>query len=212
MKPTLDPSVYAIVDLGPGGAAPGPEAVEQALAGGVTLLQVRGKRLSGRELWMAARDLARLARARGVPLLVNDRPDVAAAAGADGVHLGQRDLPAAVVRRLHPEWLIGVSVHDPAERTAAEKAGADYVASGSLFPTGTKEDAVPLDHALFHDLCAGSRLPVVGIGGITVERAEPVIRLGAAGVAVIGGLWSAGDVAARAREYRAAVTAGRGQG
>lgn len=210
MKPDLDPSVYAIVDLGAGGAGPTPEMVERALAGGVTLLQVRGKGLSGRELWLAARELARLARPRGVPLLVNDRPDVAAAAGASGVHLGQSDLPAAVVRRLHPEWLIGVSVHDAAELAAAAKAGADYGASGSLFPTGTKEDAVPLDHGLFRELCAGSRLPIVGIGGISVERAAAVIRLGAAGVAVISGLWSAGDIAARARGYRSAVAAGRG--
>lgn len=204
MKPRLDPRLYAIVDVGPHGPAVTPEAVAAALDGGVTLLQVRGKQAPARILAEAAQALRALTRARGVPLLVNDRPDVAAAVGADGVHVGQSDLPATVIHRLWPGLLLGVSVHDEAERRDALAAGADYLAAGSLYATGTKADATPLAHDLFERLARAGGAPLVGIGGITPERATEVARLGAAGVAVISGLWGATDPAAAARAYRRA--------
>lgn len=209
MTPRFDPTLYAIVDFAGDGPTFSIEAAEAAIEGGATLLQVRGKNVPPRLLWLAARDLKRLARRHGVPVIVNDRADVAMAAGADGVHLGRDDVPAGSIRRAWPDALIGVSVHDEVERVEAEGAGADYIACGSLFGTGTKADATPLDHELFRALCAASSVPVVGIGGITVERAAQVRALGASGVAVISGLWSAGDVRSRASAYRAALGASR---
>lgn len=204
MKRPLDCRLYAIVDVGPAGLAVGPEVLAAALAAGVTLLQVRGKQVSPRALRDATRAVTALAHARGVAVLVNDRPDVAAAAGADGVHLGQSDVPATVIRRLWPDLRVGLSVHDEAELRAALSAGVDYVAAGSLYPTGSKNDATPLEHALFRRLAEESPRPLVGIGGITPERAPEVAALGAAGVAVISGLWGAANPAEAARHYRRA--------
>lgn len=204
MRRPLDCRLYAIVDVGPAGPAVGPEALAAVLAAGVTLLQVRGKRVSPRALRDATRVMTALAHARGVCVLVNDRPDVAAAAGADGVHLGQSDVPATVIRRLWPDLRVGLSVHDEAELRAALSAGVDYVAAGSLYATDSKSDARPLDHALFRRLAEASPRPLVGIGGITPERALDVAALGAAGVAVISGLWGAPDPAEAARHYRRA--------
>jgi thiamine-phosphate pyrophosphorylase len=204
VTPRFDPTLYAIVDLSGEGTGYSVDGVEEAILGGVTLLQVRGKDVAPRALWLASRNIIRLARRHGVPVIVNDRADVAIASGADGVHLGRDDVPAGLVRRIWPEGIIGASVHDSVERVEAEGGGADYLASGSLYPTGSKSDATPLDHELFRTLCRESTVPVVGIGGITVERAAAVAGLGAAGIAIIGGLWSATDTRRRAADYRAA--------
>lgn len=204
MRQPLDLRLYAIVDVTADGLAVRRETIAACLAAGVTLLQVRGKNVSARALRAATRVAIELAHPRGVPVLVNDRPDVARSAGADGVHLGQSDLPATVVRRIWPDLCFGVSVHDEVELRAAQSAGADYLASGSLYPTGTKLDATPLDHAIFRGLAAATGLPLVGIGGITAERAAEVAALGAAGVAVIGGLWAAPDPVVATHLYRRA--------
>lgn len=204
MRRPLDLRLYAIVDVTEDGLAVRRETIAACLAAGVTLLQVRGKNASARALRAATRVAMELSQARGVPVLVNDRPDVARSAGADGVHLGQSDLPATDVRRIWPDLCIGVSVHDDVELRAAQSAGVDYLASGSLYPTGTKLDATPLDHAIFRGLAASTSLPLVGIGGITAERAAEVAGLGAAGVAVIGGLWAAPDPVEATRLYRRA--------
>jgi thiamine-phosphate pyrophosphorylase len=208
MTARFDPALYAIVDILPGDDGPTAETVARAVAGGVTLVQLRGKGVDPRRLYFRARELRRTLDPLGIPLIVNDRPDVARAAGAAGVHLGQRDLPPEAARRAWPEGLIGVSVHTPEELRRAVAAGADYVASGALFGTGSKGDATPLDHADFRAIAAASPVPVVGIGGIEPGNAGVVAALGAAGIAVIRGLWSAGDVSARAAEYRDAFAAG----
>jgi thiamine-phosphate pyrophosphorylase len=209
MTTRFDPTLYAIVDLARDGTAISVDAIEAAISGGVTLLQVRGKGVAPRTLWLTTRDIIRLARRHGVPVIVNDRADVAIAAGAAGVHLGRNDVPAGSIRRIWPEGIVGVSVHDSLERVEASGVGADYIACGSLFATGSKADATPLEPELFRTLCAESSVPVVGIGGITVERAAAVRALGASGIAVIGGLWSASDTRARARDYRVALGAPR---
>lgn len=208
MNRAFDPRLYAIVDIKPTGAGLPLERVAAAISGGVTMVQLRGKGSTARDIYHAARELRGLLDPLGIPLIVNDRPDVARAAGARGVHLGQQDLPAAAARRFWPDGLIGLSVHDEAELEAGLSAGVDYLAAGSLFPTGSKTDAIPLEHRLFARLAGASRVPLLGIGGITAENAGAVARLGARGVAVIRGLWEAGDVAARARDYRCALAAG----
>lgn len=210
MHGVFDPTLYAIIDLTPDGPDIRIDEVRHAVAGGVTLLQLRGKGVSARRLCMQARELVRQLRPLGIPLLVNDRADVARAALAQGVHLGQSDIPAALIRRAWPEAIIGVSIHNEDELDEAQNAGASYLASGSLFHTTTKLDATPLAEEMLQALVARSDRPLVAIGGITVDNAATAARLGAAGIAVIGGLWCASDVTDRASALRAAFESGRG--
>jgi thiamine-phosphate pyrophosphorylase len=194
------PALYAIVD--PLDTGRSPAAVAAAfLAGGARLLQLRWKAASARELLAAAVEIGKLARAAGALLIVNDRPDVAAAAGADGVHLGQDDVPVAVARRLlGPGALVGVSTHDLGQAEAAEQADADYVAVGPVYGTAAKADALaPRGLALVTAVRAAVQRPVVAIGGITATTAPDVWAAGADSVAMIGGLVRAPDPAAAVR-------------
>ncbi|MDZ4803823.1 MAG: thiamine phosphate synthase [Candidatus Eisenbacteria bacterium] len=210
MHDGFDPTLYAILDLTPDGPMIGIDRACHAVTGGVTLFQLRGKGVPARRLWTLAREMVRQLSPLGVPLIVNDRADVARAAGAQGVHLGQSDLPAVLVRRAWPEAIIGVSIHNMSDLEAARIAGASYVASGSLFATGTKPDATPLTGEMLRSLAAAADRPLVAIGGITLENAAIAAELGADGIAVISGLWSAPDVALRAGALRAAFESGRG--
>lgn len=208
MRVDFDPKLYAIVDLLPGGLSMGAERIGQAVAGGVTLVQLRGKGVPARRLWTEARELVRRLQPLGIPLIVNDRPDVARAAGADGVHLGQSDIPVALVRRAWPDAIIGASVHNLDELAEAERAGASYTASGSLFPTATKPDATPLTREVLGAMAAAAMRPLVAIGGISVDNASVAAALGTGGIAVITGLWNSPDVEVRARALRTAFESG----
>lgn len=150
----------------------------------------------------AGRRLVKVCREFGRPLLINDRADVAAACGADGLHLGPEDLPPREARRvLGPEALIGVSVYGPGDLAAAEDAGAAYVALGAIFPTATKEiDAVGLEG--LRRLRKRTALPIVAIGGITAASVASVTAAGADGVAVVSALSGAADIEAEARRFR----------
>jgi thiamine-phosphate pyrophosphorylase len=173
--------------------------------GGARLLQLRAKKLSGRDLLALARELAGLAHAAGASVIVNDRADVARLAGADGVHVGQDDLPPEIVRRVMPTGALGVSTHTLEQIEEALRGPATYVAFGPVFATGTKEtgyESVGLE--MVARAAARSDRPLVAIGGITLERAPEVIAAGASAVAVISDLL-AGDPASRARAYVAAL-------
>jgi len=183
-------------------------AAQAAEAGGATIIQLRMKRAGAGAMLEAAR---RLRAALTVPLFVNDRADVAWAAGAEGVHLGAEDIPAAAVRAAAP-WagLIGVSVGSPAEAAAQRDAGADYWSLGSVFATATKADAgAPIGTVGFRALAAlaPAGIPLVGIGGIDAENAGDVVDAGAAGVAVISAIFGADDVERATRALRDAVDA-----
>jgi len=195
------PPLYAIVDPLDTGRAPATLAAH-LLAGGARLLQLRWKAASARELLAAATAIRALARPRGALFLVNDRPDVAAAAGADGVHLGQDDVPVAVARRvLGAEAIVGVSTHDLDEARAAERAGADYIGVGPVYATDTKARALPpRGIALVRAVRAAVRCPIVAIGGITPETAPDVRAAGADAVAMIGALVRAPDPEAAVRD------------
>ena len=166
--------LYAIVD---GSAARRPlELVEAFLRGGAAVVQLRLKEISGRELWELAREAAALCRRRDALLLVDDRPDVARAAGADGVHLGQDDLPPAAAREIvGGDALIGISTHSDAEIDAALAARADYLGFGPVFETRSKPGAVlPMPHGLGgleRAVRRASPVPVVAIGGLTAGSA-----------------------------------------
>jgi thiamine-phosphate pyrophosphorylase len=155
----------------------------------------------------AARAIAPMCRAAGVTFIVNDRVDVAMIAGADGVHIGQDDLPAGEVRRLMgPRAVIGVSAATVEEAIAAERAGADYLGVGAMYATGTKSDAgAPVGVSRVAEIRQAVRLPLVGIGGVTMANAAAVIRAGADGVAVITAVTLADDMVEAVRRLREAV-------
>ena len=194
--------LYAIVDAS--AARPPLELTAAFLRGGAAVVQLRLKELGGRNLLAVAREAAAMCRQGGALLLLNDRPDVALAAGADGVHLGQEDLPVGAARAVVGEdALIGMSTHSDAEIDAALASGADYLGFGPVFETRSKPGA-PLPHP--HGLAglgravrrAGS-VPVVAIGGITAATAGGVASAGAACAAAIGELCRAPDPQAAAR-------------
>lgn len=182
-----------------------------AIAGGVTIVQLRDKLADDSALLGIAADLADALASSGVPLIVNDRPSVAKAIGAAGVHVGQSDASAAEARAvLGPGALIGLSVTNAAEIATVDPAVVDYVGLGPIFPSGTKHDAAP---ALGPEAARaiGSRLPVpwIGIGGIDATNAAAVISAGAVGVAVVSAIAAAGDPEAAARAIRRAIDGGR---
>ena len=180
-------------------------ACRAAVAGGATAIQVRWKAGAPDQVAELTRGLVA---ALAVPVLVNDRVDVALAAGAAGAHLGQDDLPAGAIRpHLPPGFLLGLSVGTPAVAAAAGAAPVDYWSIGPVYGTASKADAGPaLGPEGFARLArlAPAELPVLAIGGITPENAGAVMRAGARGVAVIAAVWGAGDPTAAARALRSA--------
>lgn len=179
------------------------------LDAGVRLIQLRAKNFASGPLLALAQELATDARRAGATFVLNDRADLARLAGAAGVHVGQTDLAPADARRLlGPDAIVGLSTHSDAELALAMNEPVDYVAVGGVFQTSTKGSAHPVVGLDFvrraAALGAAHAKPIVGIGGITIERAPSVIDAGAASVAVITDLLSA-DPVARAREYLAVL-------
>lgn len=180
--------------------------VDAAVRGGVTCVQLREKALDTRAFVERARALKALLAPLGVPLIVNDRLDVALACGADGVHVGQTDMPPGDVRRLMPEALIGLSVETPEQVRAAEHEPVDYLGVSPVFATSTKpEAAAALGLAGLRAMRALTRRPLVAIGGIGILNVADVVAAGADGVAVVSALCAAGDPAAAAAAFRAAL-------
>jgi thiamine-phosphate pyrophosphorylase len=200
--------LYAIV----GGADPDAEAAA-ALAGGARVIQVRMKEAPAGAVLEAARRVVALARGRGL-VLVNDRADLALLADADGVHLGDDDLPPAEARRLlGPERLVGRTCRTLAEARAALAEGADHVGFGPIFASRSKRLAVPpRGLELLAEVARGLPAPVVAIGGIDEGNAAAVARAGAACAATIGAIFSAGDPRENAARVAAAFEAGRAGG
>lgn len=180
--------------------------VEALLVAGVRLFQYRDKRNNDRERADVARVLTGRVHTVGGLLIVNDRVDVALAAGADGVHLGQDDLPLEAGRAmLGADHLLGASASFIEELPAAIRGGADYLGFGAVFATETKPDAEYAGLDLFERACREVSIPVVGIGGISVERAPQVVARGAAGVAVVSALFRAANPEEAARALLAAL-------
>lgn len=199
--------VYVITDARHARGRSQREIAEAAIRGGATAVQLRMKEEPARVVLEVARAIGPLCRAAGVAFIVNDRLDVAMLAGADGVHVGQDDLPPTDARAfMGPRALIGVSTATVEEAIAAERAGADYLGVGAVYGTATKSDAgAPVGLARVTEVRQAVRLPLVGIGGITAENAAAVIRAGAQGVAVITAVTLAEDMADAVRRLREAV-------
>ncbi|HSP55225.1 MAG TPA: thiamine phosphate synthase [Dehalococcoidia bacterium] len=187
--------LYVIVDPAMAGGRDPIGIAREAIAGGARLIQLRDKaREKGIQLPLAG-ELQALCRERGALFFINDHVDLALAAHADGVHLGQKDLPVAVVRRLVPNtMLIGCSTNNAREALKAEADGADYVSVGRLFPTGSKQDTRPATLDTIRAVKSAVSVPVCAIGGIDESNIDDVIAAGADMVSVIGAVVSADDV------------------
>lgn len=203
MKPEIDYSLYLVTDRGLMTTPTLEEAVEQAIDGGCTLVQLREKDASSREFYRSAVSVKKVTDRRGVPLIINDRLDIALASGAAGVHLGQSDLPAAAARRiLGPDKIVGVSASTPAQAEAAQAAGADYLGVGAMFPTGTKTDADIISMEELKKIRAAVSIPIVAIGGINLRTAPLFRGTGIDGFAVVSAILARKDIRAAARGLR----------
>jgi thiamine-phosphate pyrophosphorylase len=206
----MDPSLYVVLDRIAAKGRSLEEILDAAISGGCRMVQLREKEWpSGRLLPLAERLRDRCRRA-SVTFIVNDRVDLAVAVGADGVHLGQDDLPVAAARPLLRRGMVlGRSTHSVAQARDAQAEGADYIAVGSMFPTQTKPDFQLVGPELIRTIRPGITVPLVGIGGVTRENVAQVIRAGADGVAVISAVCGAPDPAAATRDFLAAIRAAR---
>lgn len=200
MKAQPDYSIYLVTDEGCLQGRALLDCVREALEGGVTLVQYRAKTASSAEMYAEALQLKALCDSFNVPLIINDRLDIAMAVGAAGVHLGQDDLPCAVARRiLGEEYLIGVSAHNPTEAKAALQSSADYLGCGAVFGTATKAGVKKLGTEGLEAICKAKGLPVVGIGGVTADNYREVRAAGADGAAIVSGILAQPDIRATVR-------------
>ena len=211
MKPAVDLSLMLVTDPAMTRARGLAETVRAAAAGGVTIVQLRDKEADDAALAAMAAELMAVLAPFGVPLIVNDRPAVARAVGAQGAHVGQDDGdPAAARLLLGRDALIGLSVTRAGEIACVDAAVVDYVGLGPVFATATKADAAPaLGLVATADIARRLPLPFIAIGGITADNAGDAIRAGAAGVAVVSAICAADDPAEAARTIRAAIEAAR---
>lgn len=197
MKAQPDYSIYLVTDDGCLQGRALIDCVREALEGGVTLVQYRAKTASSAEMYDEALQLKALCDSFNVPLIINDRLDIAMAVGAAGVHLGQDDLPCAAARKiLGEDYIIGVSAHNPAEARAALQSGADYLGCGAVFGTATKADVKKLGTEGLEAICKAKGLPVVGIGGVTADNYREVRAAGADGAAIVSGILAQPDIRA----------------
>lgn len=186
------------------------EAVEQAILGGCTMVQLREKERSSLEFYRCAREIKQITDQYHVPLIINDRIDIAMAINADGVHIGQNDLPASVVRKLiGADKLLGVSAASVTEALQAEKDGADYLGVGAMFPTRTKTDADYVSMEELQKIRQTVKLPIVAIGGINKENAHLFHYAGIDGLAIVSAIIAQPDIKKAAAEMKELFCGGR---
>ncbi len=207
MKPEIDYSLYLVTDRRLMSTPTLEEAVEQAIAGGATLVQLREKAASSLEFYHMAGRIKHITDKHHVPLIINDRVDIALAVHAAGVHIGQQDLPARSVRSIiGTDKILGVSASTQLEAIRAQENGADYLGVGALFPTGTKTDAEFVSMEELKKIREAVSLPIVGIGGINEKNLPLLNGMGIDGIAVVSALISAKDIAGKAAELKKTVS------
>ena len=178
--------------------------VEKTLRGGATFVQLREKELDHDAFVSEAREIKKLCKAYGVPFVINDCVDIALAVNADGVHVGQSDMEAGDVRSIvGPDKIIGVSAETVEEAITAEKHGADYLGVGAVFPTGSKDDALPVSHETLKAICSAVHIPVIAIGGISVDNVSELAGSGICGIAVISAIFGQADIEGATRNLKA---------
>ncbi len=192
----VDYSLYAVSDRGLLRGRPLVWAVEQAILGGATIVQLREKTASTSEFVKLAQEVLAITRQYGVPLIINDRIDVMLAVNADGTHVGQEDMPATMARKLiGPEKILGVSVETVAEAQAAVAGGADYLGAGAVFATPTKADAGrPIGLEGLRRIKESAAIPVVAIGGINAGNLQEVLETGVDGVALVSAIFGREEI------------------
>lgn len=202
----VDYSLYLVTDRGMLGGKNLYKAVEEAVRGGVTLLQLREKDVGSGEFYNIAVEMKKLAGLFRTPLIINDRLDIALAVDADGLHIGQEDLPLEVARKLlGPGKILGYSVSNQAEAVYGEENGADYLGAGPVYHTGSKEVAIePIGPAGLKRIKESVSIPVVGIGGIGIANIGEVKESGIAGISVISAILARRDIEEAARELKSA--------
>ena len=201
MKP--DYSLYLVTDRMRMSTRTLGEAVEQAVIGGCTLVQLREKEIPASDFYMLALEIKKITDRYGIPLIINDRIDIAMAAGAAGVHIGQQDIPADIARKvIGKDMLLGVSVGSAVEAIDAVKAGADYLGVGAMFPTGTKPDAGFVSMEELGRIRKAVDIPIVVIGGINRENAMLFRPMGVDGLAVVSAVIAQPDIKASAADLK----------
>lgn len=206
MKP-FDPTLYLVTDRTLARGRPLEFVVEQAVKGGVTMVQLREKECSVREFIMLAIKMKKLLLGYNIPLIINDRPDVAIASDADGLHIGQNDIPYNIARKLlGKDKIIGLSVENTRQAAEANSLDVDYIGLSPVFVTPTKTDtAPPLGLEGVRKIAALSKHKMVGIGGINSLNAADVIKAGVHGVAVVSAIMAADDPFLAAQEILHAI-------
>ncbi len=209
MRPPLNLGLYVVTDESLSRGRPTAEIVAAAIRGGADAIQLRAKDLPLRDQVAIGRALRTITREAGVLFIINDRADLAVALDADGIHVGQDDLPADLARKVvGPDKIVGVSTATVEEARIAREMGADYLGVGAIFGTATKSDAgAPVGPERIGPIKAAVGLPIVGIGGIGRANAAEVIAAGADGVAVVSAVVSADDPEAAARALKEIVAA-----
>lgn len=196
--------LYAVTDRAWVGKQTLYQQVEAALKGGVTCVQLREKELDEAAFLQEARDICALCRQYGVPFIVNDNVDIAAACGADGVHVGQEDMGAEEARRRVGEnMILGVSVHTVEEARQAVRDGADYLGLGAVFPTGTKTDVDVMPGETLQAICTAADVPIVAIGGLNRDNILQLSGSGVDGAALVSAIFGAEDIEGACRELLA---------
>ncbi len=204
MESKADYTLYVCTDRRLMSSATIQESVEEAIKGGATVIQLRDKEVSGREFYQTALALQEITSYYHVPLIINDRVDIAMAVDAAGVHLGQKDMPIEAARKLlGPDKIIGVSAARPQEAKDAQAAGADYLGVGAMFTTATKTDTRPVTKEIFREIRREIHLPIVAIGGVNEDNAMLLREMGADGIAVVSAVIAREDVAEAARRMKA---------
>lgn len=199
--------LYAVTDRAWTGRQTLLEQIEEALAGGVTLLQLREKALDPEAFLQEAVEACRLCHRYGVPLIINDNVDVALGSGADGVHVGIEDAPVQQIRRrTGSDFIIGATAKTVEQARLAEASGADYLGVGAVFPSPTKKTAIRITNAQLREICASVRIPAVAIGGINAENALEICGCGARGIAVVSAIFAAQDIRTAAAALRTIAT------
>lgn len=171
------------------------EQVEEALMGGVTMVQLREKKLSEEEMYAEAVELQKLCRQYQVPFIINDNVELALKVDADGVHVGQSDMnPAMVRKKIGADKILGVTAKTVEQARRAEEEGADYIGSGAVFHTGTKADTKELDHDVLQKICEAVQIPVVAIGGISAGNVRILKGRKINGIATVSGILAQPDI------------------
>lgn len=179
------------------------EVVKESLDGGATFIQLREKNLDQTHFLEEARELKKLCAEYQVPFVINDNVDIAMQMDADGVHVGQSDMETGDVRaKLGPDKIIGVSAQTVEQAILAEKRGADYLGVGAVFPTGSKDDADDVSHETLRAICQAVSIPVIAIGGITVENTPLLKGTGICGIAVISAIYGQENIPEATRKLK----------